>query len=130
MVAQPRTNRADEPNDIRGGLAGGNGWLIARPARVIVVVMDSPTHCVTAMNTRRNTSWLDTETKAMLQQVPPEKVAPATTETFSLVVLAFDTAGDHNRSVANGRIRAENNPDRGATFSFALPACPPNSPPA
>lgn len=51
------------------------------------------------MNTRRNTSWLDTETKAMLQQVPPEKLAPATTETFSLVVLAFDTAGDHNRSV-------------------------------
>lgn len=61
--------------------------------------IDNPTHCFTAMNTRRKTTWLDTETKAMLQQVPPQKLAPATTETFSLVVLAFDTAGDHTRYV-------------------------------
>jgi len=44
-------------------------------------------------------SWLDTETKAMCEYVPPQKRAPATAETFSLVVLAFDTAGDHTRFV-------------------------------
>jgi hypothetical protein len=33
------------------------------------------------------TEWLDTETKAMLQQVPPEKLAPPTTGLFTLVLL-------------------------------------------
>jgi hypothetical protein len=32
-------------------------------------------------------TWLDTETKALLQQVPPEKYAPPTTGTFALVLL-------------------------------------------
>jgi hypothetical protein len=32
-------------------------------------------------------TWLDTETKAMLQQAPPEKLAPADTGVFSLVLL-------------------------------------------
>jgi hypothetical protein len=31
--------------------------------------------------------WLDTETKAMLQQAPPEKLAPPTTGLFTLVLL-------------------------------------------
>jgi hypothetical protein len=31
--------------------------------------------------------WLDTETKAMLQQAPPEKLAPADTGMFTLVLL-------------------------------------------
>jgi len=33
-------------------------------------------------------SWLDTETKALLEESPPEKLAPADTATFSLVLLA------------------------------------------
>jgi len=43
-----------------------------------------------------NHTWLDTETKAVLQKVPPEKFAPATTETFSIVVI--DCSFRPNRS--------------------------------
>jgi hypothetical protein len=32
-------------------------------------------------------TWLDTETKALLQQIPPEKFAPPDTGTFTLVLL-------------------------------------------
>jgi hypothetical protein len=32
-------------------------------------------------------TWLDTETKALLQQVPPEKLAPPDTGKFTLVIL-------------------------------------------
>jgi hypothetical protein len=32
-------------------------------------------------------TWLDTETKAMLQQAPPEKLAPPDTGMFTLVLL-------------------------------------------
>jgi hypothetical protein len=41
--------------------------------------------------------WLDTETKAMLQQVPPEKYAPSDTDTFTLVLLR---KGDSLRRLA------------------------------
>ncbi len=34
--------------------------------------------------------WLDTETKALLQRSPPEKLAPPDTASFSLVLLACD----------------------------------------
>ena len=51
------------------------------------------------MDTPRGNSWLDTETKAALQQMPPQKLAPATTETFSVVVLSCDAYGDHTRQV-------------------------------
>ena len=44
-----------------------------------------------------DTSWLDTETKAALQQLPPQKLVPATTETFSVVILSCDARGDHTR---------------------------------
>lgn len=43
------------------------------------------------------TSWLDTETKAALQKLPPEKIAPATTETYSIVVLSRDVGCDDRR---------------------------------
>ena len=48
--------------------------------------------------------WLDTETKALLQRSPPEKLAPPDTATFSLVLLAF--AGvDHGTLFEGGAIR-------------------------
>lgn len=39
------------------------------------------------LETERLSPWLDTETKAMLQQAPPEKYAPSDTDTFTLVLL-------------------------------------------
>lgn len=44
-----------------------------------------------------NHTWLDTETKAVLQKVPPEKFAPATTETFSIVVIDCSFRPNHSR---------------------------------
>ena len=39
------------------------------------------------------TTWLDTETKALLQQDPPQRLAPADTAAFTLVLLAiFNTS--------------------------------------
>ncbi len=34
-------------------------------------------------------SWLDTETKALLQKIPPEKLAPPDTKAYSLVLLSI-----------------------------------------
>lgn len=39
-------------------------------------------------------NWLDTETKELLQRLPPEKFAPPDTEAFSLILLAAEGA-DH-----------------------------------
>jgi hypothetical protein len=52
-----------------------------------------------AMETRPNPSWLDTETKAALQKVPPEKLAPATTDTFAVVVLSRSSSADQSRRI-------------------------------
>ncbi|MDY0168077.1 MAG: hypothetical protein RBS80_16130 [Thermoguttaceae bacterium] len=41
--------------------------------------------------------WLDTETKACLQQAPPSKLAPSATETFSLVILRRDPLTERRR---------------------------------
>ncbi len=45
-------------------------------------------------------TWLDTETKALLQQVPPEKLAPPDTGKFTLVILHKKQAAsaDHVRA--------------------------------
>jgi hypothetical protein len=43
--------------------------------------------------------WLDTETKAFLQQLPPLKLAPANTETFSIVVLREESEPISDRCV-------------------------------
>jgi hypothetical protein len=51
------------------------------------------------METPDGTSWLDTETKAALQKLPPEKLAPATTDTFAVVVLSLDSSTDRVRHV-------------------------------
>lgn len=42
---------------------------------------------------------LKTQTKAALQKLVPEKLAPATTQTFSIVVLSCDFQPDHDRHV-------------------------------
>jgi hypothetical protein len=39
------------------------------------------------------TTWLDTETRAMLQREPPKKLAPPDTATFALVLLAVPERG-------------------------------------
>ena len=46
-----------------------------------------------------NHVWLDTETKAVLQESPPLKLAPATTETFSIVVIDLSFRPIHSRHV-------------------------------
>jgi len=51
------------------------------------------------METPDGTSWLDTETKAALQKLPPEKLAPATTDTFAVVVLSLGSPHDRVRHV-------------------------------
>jgi len=43
--------------------------------------------------------WLDTETETCLQQTPPEKLAPAATEPFSVVVLLCPSGAEHVRRV-------------------------------
>jgi hypothetical protein len=49
------------------------------------------------METPDRTSWLDTETQAALQKLPPEKLAPATIDTFAVVVLSLGLPNDRVR---------------------------------
>lgn len=51
------------------------------------------------MDAPHGSSWLDAETKATLQQVPPQKFAPATLDTYSAVVLSCGADYDHLRRV-------------------------------
>jgi hypothetical protein len=53
----------------------------------------------TKMETPDSTSWLDPETKAALQKLPPEKLAPTTTDTFAVVVLSRGSPKDRVRHV-------------------------------
>ena len=48
--------------------------------------------------------WLDTETKALLQRSPPEKLVPPDTATFALVLLAV--RGHDRHVLANAVQRA------------------------
>ena len=50
------------------------------------------------------TAWLDTETKALLQHSPPEKLAPSDTATFGLVLLAIQGQEQERLTKAVGRI--------------------------
>ena len=49
------------------------------------------------------TNWLDTETKALLQGVPPEKFAPPDTATFTLVLLTTGGPAGNAILIAVGR---------------------------
>jgi hypothetical protein len=45
------------------------------------------------------TSWLDTETKAALRKLPPEKLAPTTTDSFAVVVLSLGSTSNYVRHI-------------------------------
>ena len=49
-------------------------------------------------------TWLDTETKALLQSSPPEKLAPPNTATFALVVLSIQSQDPVRITEAIGRV--------------------------
>jgi hypothetical protein len=51
------------------------------------------------METPDVTSWLDTETKAALQKLPPGKLAPAKTDSFAVVVLSRGSPKDRVRHI-------------------------------
>ena len=50
-------------------------------------------------------TWLDTETKALLQRLPPEKLAPPDTGIFTLVLLAFQRKSLERLVAAVERVR-------------------------
>jgi hypothetical protein len=47
--------------------------------------------------------WLDTETKAMLQQAPPQKYAPPDTGMFTLVLLKRQFRGQFRGQFPGGQ---------------------------
>jgi len=51
-------------------------------------------------------SWLDTQTKALLEGSPPEKLAPPDTRGFSVVLLAVRTRHEDRLAEAVGRLLA------------------------
>ncbi len=52
-------------------------------------------------------TWLDTETKAILQRSPPEKLAPPNTATFALVLLAAQGEVRKRLAAAVERVQVE-----------------------
>jgi hypothetical protein len=68
-------------------------------------------------------NWLDTETKALLQRASPDKLAPADTTTFALVLLAYAV---HDQSLLTMAVRqiADVSEDRARRLlSGRLPVC-------
>ena len=64
-------------------------------------------------------SWLDTETKALLQKSPPEKLAPPDTAGYTLVVLSI--YGDDNSRVLRAIKRILRTPQDAACRSLMGP---------
>lgn len=51
------------------------------------------------MDKQPNWKWLDAETQSLLSGVVPNKLAPPTTETFSVVVLAQNNHLDQRQTI-------------------------------
>ncbi|MGA2032217.1 MAG: hypothetical protein ABSG68_08185 [Thermoguttaceae bacterium] len=66
--------------------------------------------------------WLDTETKALLQRSPPEKLAPPDTATFALVLLAVLGHDRHALMRAVQRAARASAEEAGRILSRRLPA--------
>ncbi len=71
------------------------------------------------MSDTHTRDWLDTETKAYLQQSPPSKLAPSTIGSFSLVVLRRDPLPDRRRQAQAFERVLEGPSKDGALFTTA-----------
>jgi len=66
-------------------------------------------------------TWLDTETKALLQRSPPEKLAPPDTAIFGLVLLAVQEGRWERLAEAVERVRATTRDEAWKTLACPLP---------
>jgi hypothetical protein len=67
-------------------------------------------------------AWLDTETKAILQRSPPEKLAPPDTATFALVLLTVQRASRDRLVAAVERVREVTRDEAAKVLTQPLPA--------
>ena len=65
--------------------------------------------------------WLDTETKAILQKSPPDKLAPPTTKGFSLILLSTQHCQPERLVSAIQRIRPESSEQEIAKVGQNMP---------
>lgn len=66
-------------------------------------------------------TWLDTETKAILQKSPPNKLAPPSTEGFTLVLLSINPDQPERLIRAMQRIRLESKQQATAHLNQKIP---------
>jgi hypothetical protein len=66
-------------------------------------------------------TWLDTETKALLQRSPPKKLAPSDIDTFGLVLLAIQGQERERLTEAIGRVVGSSPEDTRAIIARPMP---------